>query len=51
MVFFMLKDKQELMGGLRRFLPRNRTLVNRVWVEMNDQIINYIRGKLWWSGF
>ncbi len=46
MVFFMLKDKQELMGGLRRFLPRNRTLVNRVWVEMNDQIINYIRGKV-----
>ncbi|WP_257981445.1 AI-2E family transporter, partial [Aeromonas salmonicida] len=28
------------------FLPRNRTLVNRVWVEMNDQIINYIRGKV-----
>jgi putative permease len=25
MVFFMLKDKQILMGGLRRFLPRNRT--------------------------
>ncbi|MNF56989.1 pheromone autoinducer 2 transporter [compost metagenome] len=46
MVFFMLKDKQVLMGSLRRFLPRNRTLVNRVWVEMNDQIINYIRGKV-----
>lgn len=46
MVFFMLKDKQVLMGGLRRFLPRNRTLVNRVWMEMNDQIINYIRGKV-----
>ncbi len=46
MVFFMLKDKQILMGGLRRFLPRNRTLVNRVWVEMNEQILNYIRGKV-----
>lgn len=46
MVFFMLKDKGVLMNGLRRFLPRNRTLVNRVWVEMNDQIINYIRGKV-----
>ncbi|MGU5737582.1 AI-2E family transporter [Aeromonas caviae] len=46
MVFFMLKDKQLLMGGLRRFLPRNRTLVNRVWVEMNEQILNYIRGKV-----
>ncbi|TNJ13683.1 AI-2E family transporter [Aeromonas veronii] len=46
MVFFMLKDKRLLMGSLRRFLPRNRTLVNRVWVEMNNQIINYIRGKV-----
>lgn len=46
MVFFMLKDKRALMGSLRRFLPRNRTLVNRVWVEMNNQIINYIRGKV-----
>lgn len=46
MVFFMLKDKRVLMGSLRRFLPRNRTLVNRVSVEMNNQIINYIRGKV-----
>ncbi|WP_429215630.1 AI-2E family transporter [Aeromonas veronii] len=46
MVFFMLKDKRVLMGSLRRFLPRNRTLVNRVWGEMNNQIINYIRGKV-----
>ncbi|MCH7374118.1 AI-2E family transporter [Aeromonas sp. MR19] len=46
MAFFMLKDKQVLMGSLRRFLPRNRTLVNRVWVEMNEQILNYIRGKV-----
>ncbi len=46
MAFFMLKDKQVLMGSLRRFLPRNLTLVNRVWVEMNEQILNYIRGKV-----
>lgn len=46
MVFFMLKDKRVLMGSLRRYLPRNRTLVNRVWIEMNNQIINYIRGKV-----
>lgn len=46
MVFFMLKDKGLLLGGLRRFLPRNRTLVNRVWTEMNGQIINYVRGKV-----
>ena len=25
--------------------PATAPLVNRVWVEMNDRIINYIRGK------
>ncbi|MDO2947180.1 AI-2E family transporter [Aeromonas simiae] len=46
LVFFMLKDKQSLLGSLRRFLPRNRALARRVWLEMNDQIVNYIRGKV-----
>ncbi|MHA7000453.1 AI-2E family transporter [Aeromonas schubertii] len=46
LVFFMLKDKQALLGGLQRFLPRNRALVRQVWLEMNDQIVNYIRGKV-----
>lgn len=46
MVFFMLKDKQLLLGGLTRFMPRHRTLVKRVWTEMNGQIINYVRGKV-----
>ena len=46
MVFFMLKDKQTLLASVSRFLPRNRALTNQVWVEMNQQIINYIRGKI-----
>jgi len=46
MMFFLLKDKQFLIGSLRRFLPRNRALVQRVWIEMNEQIMNYIRGKI-----
>lgn len=46
MVFFMLKDKQPLLSGLTRFMPRNRALVKRVWTEMNGQIINYVRGKV-----
>ncbi|HDR1358166.1 TPA: AI-2E family transporter, partial [Pasteurella multocida] len=29
-----------------RFLPRNRTLASSVWKEMQQQIANYIRGKL-----
>ncbi|KAE9623218.1 MULTISPECIES: AI-2E family transporter [Aeromonas] len=46
MMFFLLKDKQFLISSLRRFLPRNRALVQRVWIEMNEQIMNYIRGKI-----
>ena len=46
MVFFLLKDKRQLMDGVSRFLPRNRTLASAVWVEMQQQISNYIRGKL-----
>ncbi|PJG83873.1 AI-2E family transporter [Caviibacterium pharyngocola] len=46
MVFFLLKDKQELMRYISGYLPRNRTLAYKVWVEMQSQIANYIRGKL-----
>ncbi|AKD38666.1 hypothetical protein I926_06730 [Pasteurella multocida subsp. multocida OH4807] len=46
MVFFLLKDKEELIRGVSRFLPRNRTLASNVWQEMQLQIANYIRGKL-----
>ncbi|TDQ56825.1 putative permease [Mesocricetibacter intestinalis] len=46
MIFFLIKDKQELMSGFSRFLPRNRTLASKVWKEMELQIANYIRGKL-----
>lgn len=46
MVFFLLKDKRELMNYIISFLPKNRTLVSEVWHEMQLQIANYIRGKL-----
>lgn len=46
MVFFLLKDKEQMLNAVRRILPRNRTLAGQVWVEMNQQITNYIRGKV-----
>jgi putative permease len=46
MVFFMLKDKERLLTGVYRFLPSNRALATQVWIEMNEQIVNYIRGKV-----
>ncbi|MCW8346162.1 AI-2E family transporter [Vibrio sp. ZSDZ65] len=46
LVFFLLKDKEEMVGMASGVLPRNRRLANEVWVEMNQQISNYIRGKV-----
>ena len=44
LVFFLLKDKQEMIAMASGVLPRNRKLATKVWHEMNDQISNYIRG-------
>ncbi len=46
LVFFMLKDKQLLLATVSRFMPLNRALITLVWGEMNEQIVNYIRGKV-----
>ncbi|QUJ66846.1 AI-2E family transporter [Photobacterium sp. GJ3] len=46
LVFFLLKDKEEMMATLGRLLPRNRRLASKVGAEMNEQISNYIRGKV-----
>ena len=45
MVFFLLKDKSLFLNSLANLLPKNRRLATRVWVEMQEQIANYIRGK------
>jgi len=46
MVFFMLKDKAVLFAGFDKLMPTERTLITQVSNEMNQQIINYIRGKM-----
>jgi len=46
MMVFMLKDKHQLINSVKQFLPTNLKLVEQVWVEMNGQIMNYIRGKV-----
>ena len=46
MVFFMLKDKAQLISGFVQFLPNERKLIGQVWHEMNVQVMNYIRGKM-----
>ncbi|PQQ25871.1 AI-2E family transporter [Photorhabdus hindustanensis] len=46
MAFFLLKDKAQILQALQRVLPRNRILAGQVWREVNQQITNYIRGKV-----
>lgn len=46
MVFFFLKDKGDLFLGFSRFLPKERRMATQVAKEMNQQIMNYIRGKV-----
>lgn len=47
LVFFFLKDKELIFQWLSNLLPEHRTLTARVWTEVNQQISNYIRGKIW----
>jgi putative permease len=47
LVFFLLKDKDEILQWCGGFLPRERPLVNQVWAEVDRQIGNYARGKVW----
>ena len=46
LVFFMLKDKDLLVGWISDWLPKERSLVDRVWSESEVQIANYVRGKV-----
>ena len=45
LVFFMMRDKDQLVIWSGNFLPRNRPLMSRIWQEMDQQLSNYVRGK------
>jgi putative permease len=46
MVFFFLKDRDQILLWLSQFLPKKRAMVQEVWNEVNTQIANYIRAKV-----
>ncbi|MFZ7127991.1 MAG: AI-2E family transporter [Desulfobacterales bacterium] len=46
LVFFFLKDKEVIVHWSRSILPDNRRLASEVWAEVNQQMANYIRGKV-----
>jgi len=46
LVFFFLKDKDLMINWVTAYLPKERSLVTKVWVEAEAQIANYVRGKV-----
>ncbi|MAY42094.1 MULTISPECIES: AI-2E family transporter [unclassified Neptuniibacter] len=46
LVFFFLKDGGSLSKWWISFLPEKRDMLTNIWVEMDGQIANYIRGKV-----
>ena len=44
-VFFLLKDKDQLINATRAILPTQRPMLSAVAAEMNTQLGNYVRGK------
>jgi putative permease len=47
LVFFFLKDKEGMMRWMGSYLPAERKLAMQVWADVNVQIANYVRGKVW----
>ncbi len=47
LVFFLLKDRDQIIAWFTRFLPTDRPLTQQVWTEVDAQIGNYARGKMW----
>lgn len=47
LVFFFLKDKTHILKWLAGYLPRERALSTVVWRDVDRQIGNYVRGKVW----
>jgi putative permease len=45
LVFFFLKDGKKILHQLAGLLPDERPVMTKIWVEMNLQIANYVRGK------
>lgn len=45
LVFFFLKDKEGILRWMARFVPRDDQMLRHVWLEVDTQLANYVRGK------
>lgn len=47
LAFFFLKDKHHILAWFSKRLPSERRLADKVWHDVNLQVANYVRGKVW----
>ncbi len=47
LVFFFLKDKEKILSWWVGFLPDEHTIAKKIWIEMDAQMGNYVRGKVY----
>ncbi|MDG2060486.1 MAG: AI-2E family transporter [SAR86 cluster bacterium] len=45
MVFFFVKDKSILLPLISTVLPKDHRLLDDIYIEMNEQLFNYVTGK------
>ena len=45
LVFFFLFDKDRIINGFLMFLAKKREMLSDVWLEMDEQLSNYVWGK------
>ena len=45
LVFFFLFDKERIVRGFLMLFPKKRAMLSEVWIEMDDQLSNYVWGK------
>ena len=46
MVFFFVKDRDILLSMVSSFFPKERSLIDTIFKEMNGQLFNYVTGKI-----
>jgi putative permease len=46
LVLFFLKDKELILTWVKKLLPKNLELSEEVWSEANQQVANFVRGKM-----
>ncbi len=46
LVFFFMKDQVLIMAWLKGIFPKNNTVMQHIWKNLNRQLGNYVRGKV-----